>query len=878
MAYIIQAKEFHGIEDWQILEQRPVYNMNNGNWLVWWLVADETELGSTWHPFVVGPDKRTILEAPAWAPLPGAQYLSMQCPIFEVLLEGNRGSGKSELLLMDYAKDVDKGYGENWRGILFRKQLGDLDEMVRKAEQLFSKLYGKRFRFLYSKADYKCTWDTGEALLFRHLENIEDYQEYHGHQYPWIGYEELTQWEDDKPYRKMFSCCRPTAQGVPVRVRANTNPYGCVPYGEVLTADRGWADIREIAPGDSVVSAAQDGTSGIAKVSAVTHAPFEGDLCLREGAGLSMAFTPTHRFPHFNTDRSAFEVKQFDQLPGEAVIKRTAEWRAPELVAFSVHLQPTRKRRLAAVTTLCGLDYAALMGWFLSEGCVVDRDRAFAISQMKIPQRENIRRLLDRCGFKASWSDQGATVYSCDWYEYLKQFGKCRDKFVPREILESGPETLAAFFNAAMAGDGCNGIYYTTSKRLADDMAEIAVKLGLGVYTSERQRPNRRGLSYQVCTSERRSITLHTGNHVYDVATHSRQGNVKRVPFSGTVYCITVPETETFFIRQDGCVWLSGNTGHHWVKKRFQLPKMRGRVIRIPGEEPRVAINLDLRENFVLLHTDPGYPNRIRAAAGSKAESDAWAGGDWNVNAGGMFDDVWEPQWNLIADIKPTTIPRGWRFSRSYDHGQSHPFAYFAWAESNGEAVRIPVYDVLGKLLGHRNVGTVRGDIVLIKEWYGCKEGEDDVGIRMLSTDIAQGIKDRETDWGISWRMNSGPADANIWTKDPRGLQTAVIDDFEAVLGIDCFEKADMAGGSRKIGYQKIREYMKGAHPGPQGIREKPGLFVCESNTHWLDLVPTAPRNPDDMDELPDKYEDHPVDATRYRLTWAHSIMGQGRF
>src|SRR6202000_2412022 len=137
-----------------------------------------------------------VTDIPMWAPLPGAQYIALSSPVFELLMDGNRGSGKSELLLLDFAREVGKGFGSAWRGILFRKQLGDLDEMVRKAEALFGALYGDKFRFLHSKSDYRCVWDTGEELLFRHLANVDEYQEYHGHQYPWIGFEELTQWED----------------------------------------------------------------------------------------------------------------------------------------------------------------------------------------------------------------------------------------------------------------------------------------------------------------------------------------------------------------------------------------------------------------------------------------------------------------------------------------------------------------------------------------------------------------------------------------------------------------------------------------------------------------------------------------------------------
>lgn len=444
-------------------------------------------------------------------------------------------SGKSELLLMDYARDVGKGYGAAWRGILFRKQLGDLDEMVRKAETLFGAIYGNKFRFLHSKADYRCVWDSGEELLFRHLANVDEYQEYHGHQYPWIGFEELTQWEDDKPYKKMFSCCRPTAQGVPTRIRANTNPSG---------------------------------------------------------------------------------------------------------------------------------------------------------------------------------------------------------------------------------------------------------------------------------------------------------------------------------------------VGHNWVKKRFKLPNHHGRVIREPAQEPRVAIRLDLKENFVLLHTDPGYINRIRAAASSPAEAKAWADGDWDVTFGGMFDDIWDSNVHVVPDIRPLAIPRGWRLSRSYDHGQSKPFASLWWAESNGEPLDLP---------GGRRIGQVRGDLVLFKEWYGTN-GEENTGVRMLASKIAEGIRDRERDWGIAGYVNPGPADTEIWSRDNRGTGRAPIDDFEGVLGYDCWEKADKSPGSRKRGWQQVREYMQGAKPGPDGTRESPGLFVCEGCVHWLELVPPTPRSPKDNDEIPDSYEDHLGDATRYRVTWQHSFMGQGHF
>lgn len=875
------------IEDYEVIEKRVVGRNADGS-LEWWLVRDETPIGSSWRAFQLDL-KGNIIQEPAWAPLPGAQQIALSCPIFEMLMDGNRGSGKSELLLVDYARDVKKGWGAAWRGILFRKQLGDLDEMVRKAEALYSKLYGNQFRFLHSKSDYRCVWDTGEELLFRHLLNVDEYQEYHGHQYPWLGFEELTQWEDDKPYRKMFSCVRPTTQGIPTRVRANTNP--CVDEGEVMTP-KGWRDIRTMEVGDDIYSFDGQGLLRRSKVTAVRNSWFDGELVRREGRGLYMSFTPNHRLPKIGGNRGnsngkkpgnhVFTLTPFDELPGQAFVMRAVRaWQGQKLESFSVPLQQRmrvrrmRVRRNPVVLTMSGTDYAEFMGWYLSEGCTVPRDRAFQISQMKVQHRATIKNLLDRCGFYQSWSAQSVTVSSAEWYEYLKQFGKCRDKFVPRQIMESDVSILRAFFDAAMNGDGHksgkdSGQYYTTSKRLADDVAEIAVKLGYTVYTSSRQRENRDGLSYSVNFAPARNVMLATGQHRYEVSTSMKE-NIKRVPFNGLVHCVEVAGDETFVIRQRGTIWLSGNSGvgHNWVKKRFQLPAMHGRVIRKPGEEARVAIKLDLKENFILLHTDPGYINRIQAAASSPAEGKAWATGDWDVTFGGMFDDLWDANVHIVPDIKPMMIPRGWTITRSYDHGQSHPFACLWWAESNGEPMKLP---------DGRWVGRVRGDIILFKEWYGTT-GEENVGLRMLSKKIAEGIRDRQNDMGIGNRVNAGPADTEIWTKRDVGeTATAPIDDFEAVLGYDCWEKADKTPGSRIRGWQKIREYLGGAKPAPDGSRETPGLFVCAGCTYWISLVPSAGRDPANTDEVPKSYEDHLGDATRYRLCWSPTFAHQRGF
>ena len=164
------------------------------------------------------PDRKV-----GWAPQEGAQQKFLTCPVFEVLLEGNRGGGKTTCLLMDFAQHVGEGFGAKWRGVLFRQTYPQLKDVIAKTLETFPILFPDA---KYNRSDHTWSWPTGEELLLRYMNRIEDYGEYHGHEYPWIGFEELTYWSDQAIYKRMMSCCRSATPDIPRKYRATTNPYG----------------------------------------------------------------------------------------------------------------------------------------------------------------------------------------------------------------------------------------------------------------------------------------------------------------------------------------------------------------------------------------------------------------------------------------------------------------------------------------------------------------------------------------------------------------------------------------------------------------------------------------------------------------------------
>jgi hypothetical protein len=158
-----------------------------------------------------------------WAPLPGSQTLFLTCPVYEVLLEGTRGGGKTDTLLMSYAQHVGRGFGDHWRGTLFRLTYPQLADVVAKSKRWFYQIFpGAKF----NESDYVWKWPTGEMLYFRYGANEDDYWNYHGHEYPWLGFEELTNWRNLSFYEAMHSTCRSSHPGMPRMVRATCNPFG----------------------------------------------------------------------------------------------------------------------------------------------------------------------------------------------------------------------------------------------------------------------------------------------------------------------------------------------------------------------------------------------------------------------------------------------------------------------------------------------------------------------------------------------------------------------------------------------------------------------------------------------------------------------------
>lgn len=308
--------------------------------------------------------------------------------------------------------------------------------------------------------------------------------------------------------------------------------------------------------------------------------------------------------------------------------------------------------------------------------------------------------------------------------------------------------------------------------------------------------------------------------------------------------------------------------GHGWVKNRFISPAEYGQVVRktIRVTDPKTKQEVDVVKSQVAIfgsYVENIYLD-VQYVATLNEEKDenrrkAWLQGDWDVIAGGAFDDVWKRNVHVVPRF---VIPDGWRMDRAFDWGSTEPFSVGWYAEANGEEATI-VYNGQSFSFCPRP-----GSIIMFGEWYGSKEWEEhgtiglNEGLKLGPTTIAEGIKEREevmvaNGW-IPERPQAGPADNQIWNQNDS--ETESLADRMSKVGIE-WEKSNKSKDTRVVGLDLARERFDNSVTG-----EGPGLYIMDNCRAAITVIPTLQRDPKKLNDVDTTTEEHIWDQLRYRV------------
>ena len=269
-----------------------------------------------------------------------------------------------------------------------------------------------------------------------------------------------------------------------------------------------------------------------------------------EGRGVSLLVTPEHRLLVRRKHKKNWEFVNPTEFKYGMEFDKKVSWKGKTVKRFKIPKIKggNRKRDIGSFEII---DYVEFMGWYLSEGSVYEPakgDYRISLAQSEKRYRGEILKLLDK--MKLNYNNQSEFnihLHSKDLFYYLKGFGTSGMKYIPDNIKALESKMIKKFLVALFKGDGSFSKdgkllkYYTKSKKLAEDVVECLLKIGVCGTISRRKGMDIYMISVQ-------------NNHLTPIY----RNKVVKKKYAGKVYDFSV-RNGTLIVMREGKVVVSGN-------------------------------------------------------------------------------------------------------------------------------------------------------------------------------------------------------------------------------------------------------------------------------------------------------------------------------
>jgi flavin-dependent thymidylate synthase len=386
---------------------------------------------------------------------------------------------------------------------------------------------------------------------------------------------------------------------------------------EVLTRS-GWRLFQDINVDDEVLTRnPRSGAAEYQRLIAYYRYAYEGELYCAEGRDISFAVTPEHRqwgrFMLPSRRLGEFEFVRTDEIGNRVfAIECAAEaWTGeypdavnlPE-VTYSQRLANAAgeygtRETMVAARPLMGHDQMAALAqlctYYATEGSL---SRQTGSGQGIVIYGDHVASVVSLCAVMglphSIWTDPRNGVKrviiggGIQWRTFFEE--ECGHgsphKKLPRWVLNLPTEQLREIWNILVRTDGhtyASGrqILVTTSPELAGQCQEILCKLGYK--SSVTRQSESQGTNYPTYVVSRKSPKP---------ALVNRHVPIRKVPYAGDVFCVSVPNG-TLFVRRDGKPHFSGNCylsfgedaglegGHRTIAGRTSNEAYLGNILQV---------------------------------------------------------------------------------------------------------------------------------------------------------------------------------------------------------------------------------------------------------------------------------------------------------
>jgi len=349
------------------------------------------------------------------------------------------------------------------------------------------------------------------------------------------------------------------------------NPQDTTCYSndtELLTTD-GWVNINtKNLHLKSFITLDKEGFVRESRVKKVIRKEYDGVMHNLVSKNTDLLVTPDHNLCYIseNKQRQRSYSYEFRKASGKLAKRFAMPKASMHKVIGDKYVKYLGKEIRAEL-------YASLLGWYLSEGSVLNDGYGIRISQdkNKNPSKWNeIKNICDEIralyGFNTAYDNCGAIIYGKQIADDFKWFGKSFQKFIPPILFVLDGVALESFLRAYIDGDGHVKHYsarvgglprtqlsiVTSSYKMVGGLSRVFLLLGYGVSVSVRPGCMQKFKNGTYRTRDCYEVRLVQGKY-------SNVSRVDKLKYKDEVWCVELRKDHTLYTKRNGkCVW-SGN-------------------------------------------------------------------------------------------------------------------------------------------------------------------------------------------------------------------------------------------------------------------------------------------------------------------------------
>jgi len=369
----------------------------------------------------------------------------------------------------------------------------------------------------------------------------------------------------------------------PNDIGPSTGEMGCYDDKTEVLTEKGWKLFKDLSREDEVCTLnPSSDVIEFQRPSAIVSFRHHRELISIQNRTLDVMVTPDHNMylqsqQDARMHRNNYRFVKAKELQTQSQIKRTGIWVGLESEYFTLpsvtigHVEGRQVVLSATGSLEIPMDkWLAFIGVWLADGSVSGNGDSYRVSiaQKSGVKAERVQGLLSQLPFKFSRGESGFYCYDKRLGSYLAEFGGASEKYVPNFVKQLTSTKIGTFLEWFTQGDGTimkNGfrIFYTSSRRLADDIQELLLKLGrLGIVKQRRRGGKIRIVNHYADASRPQYEVLERGRKL---ESWIDKRDTRTVDYDGTVYCASV-KNHIMYVRRNGKPYWCGNTSMYWTR------------------------------------------------------------------------------------------------------------------------------------------------------------------------------------------------------------------------------------------------------------------------------------------------------------------------